>query len=336
MDHQGHYQGVRGSSAGNEAGSRHGVCMVGNVNIDLLMKSLPELPAWGTEALVESYEERLGGCAGNSALVLAALGEETHIVAAVGEDRLGRKLTAELQQAGVRLDGLKRSSQATGVSLSLNRPDGERLFVTYPGSMLDTSCEEVMNYLRRAPYCKALLLTGYFLLSPDIHAKEIFRAASELGMVTLFDTGWPTQDWSPEIREEIWGLLPLVDYFLPNELEAAALTGKSHYSEAAGMLAAQCRRGVVIKRGREGSCFLGRDGKEINTTGYEVRVKDTVGAGDSFNAGFIYGLLQDWPAARCIELGNAVAASVISGDAGFHVLWNQVHQLLEDSTRFKG
>jgi sugar/nucleoside kinase (ribokinase family) len=328
MDHEGYHEGIREAVQSSEPGPA--VCVVGNVNVDMLMKPVAGIPAWGTETLVDNYEERLGGCAGNSALVRASLGQDTRIVASVGEDRMGRELTSMLSRSGVRLDGLHRSEQATGVSLSLNRPDGERLFVTYPGAMFETKFQEISGYLSAAPDCKALLLTGYFLLSPEIDAQKVFQLAKKLGMLTLFDTGWPTQEWTPEVREEILALLAEVDYFLPNELEACALTQTSSYLEAAAILAEKCRKGVVIKRGGEGSYYCGKDGT-IQTSGYKVQVKDTVGAGDSFNAGFIYGITRDWPLASCVELGNAVAASVISGTEGFNIKWSQVFQFMGNS-----
>ncbi|MCC2684352.1 MAG: PfkB domain protein [Paenibacillaceae bacterium] len=326
MDHEEDEQKTaEGWAEGERAGDA--VCIVGNVNTDILMKPVPEIPEWGTEAMVDSYEERLGGCAGNSAVVLAALGQETHIVASVGNDHKGKDLTTELRHSGVKMDGLKIAGLATGVSLSFNRPDGERLFVTYPGAMLETGFQQISDYLSRVPHCVAMLLTGYFLLSPEIKAREVLRLAIELGMVTLLDTGWPTQDWRPEIRKEIFDMLPYVDYFLPNEVEANAVTSESSYKNAAKILAAQCRKGVAIKRGAEGSYFLGKN-EEIQSTGFPVEVKDTVGAGDSFNAGFIYGLIRDWPVSTCMEFGNSVAASVISNERGFN-LQSQVQSVLK-------
>jgi sugar/nucleoside kinase (ribokinase family) len=325
MDHEADKPRTAGSGTVAESG-KHVVCVVGNVNIDILMKPVSEFPGWGTEALVDFYEERLGGCAGNSAVVLASLGQETHIVASVGEDRRGQELATELHHSGVKLGGLRIAGQATGVSLSLNRPDGERLFVTYPGAMFETKFQQISDYLSRIPHCKAMLLTGYFLLSPEIKAREVYQLAGKLGMITLLDTGWPTRNWRAEIRKEILDLLPYVDYFLPNEVEANALTNESSYREAAKVLAVRCRKGVVIKRGAEGSYFLGNN-EEIQTTGFPVAVKDTVGAGDSFNAGFIHGLTRAWPVHECLEHGNAVAASVISNERGIG-LQSQVQSFL--------
>lgn len=302
------------------------VCIVGNSNIDILMKSLDVMPEWGTETIVEAYEERLGGCAANSAVVLASLGQETHIVATVGNDRHGEGLRDKLQEAGVCLDGLKTGQKGTGMSLSLNRKDGERLFVTYPGSMFETSTEEIIEYLTEAKHCRYMLLTGYFLLSPEIDAKRIFSHATELGMITLFDTGWPVHQWDRLTRDAVTSLLPHVDYFLPNELEASAITNEADVAKAAERLAAMCRKGIIIKRGGGGSYYFDRATK-LETASFKVDVRDTVGAGDSYNAGFIYGLANGWELPECLKLGNAVAAAVISCETGFRVQWEQIHSL---------
>ncbi|MFC4776898.1 carbohydrate kinase family protein [Paenibacillus sp. GCM10023252] len=312
---------------------RAAVCIVGNANIDVLMKSIDEVPAWGTEKMVDSYEERLGGCAANSAVVLASLGQEVHIVATVGEDRHGDELRSTLEEAGVNVQGLKTGRQRTGMSLSLNRRDGERLFVTYPGTMFETSTDEIVAYLtEEASSCKLLLLTGYFLLRPDLDAERILTHATKLGMLTLFDTGWPLEDWDEGTRERITKLLPHVDYFLPNEMEACAIASEPNDALAAEQLSVLCRRGVIVKRGRGGSTYQDKQ-RKLEAQGYRVGVRDTVGAGDSYNAGFIYGLSQGWELARCLELGNAVAAAVISRESGFHVKWAHIHELLEGSSK---
>lgn len=308
---------------------RYTTAIVGNANIDMLMKSMDELPQWGTEAVVESYEERAGGCACNSALVLAALGDEPHIVAAVGNDHHGDALEKLLVSSGIGTGGLTRSGLGTGMSLSLNRMDGERLFVTYPGAMYATSYSDASSYIGQMNNSKAMLLTGYFLLSPALEAKKVLQLASQRGMTTLFDTGWPPSGWNEEKRRSILELLPDVDYFLPNELEALSLTGASNYKQAARELAAYCRKGIVIKCGGEGSIFVGNDGQELQASGFQVEVRDTVGAGDSFNAGFLYGLNRDWPLEACMKLGNAVAAAVISRGDGFQVKWESIDALLE-------
>ncbi|MFD2612314.1 carbohydrate kinase family protein [Paenibacillus gansuensis] len=307
------------------------VCIVGNANIDILMKSLDVIPEWGTEKIVDVYEERLGGCAANSAVVLSSLGRPTYIVATVGNDRHGKELRTTLQDAGINISGLRNGNQGTGMSLSLNRTDGERLFVTYPGAMFETTFDEVSDYLTRSTECKYLLLTGYFLLSPDIHARGILEKASDLGMTTFFDTGWPIYDWDQKTRDEILNLLPYVDYFLPNEMEACAIMNEKDPKEAARQLAAICRNGVVVKRGGGGSYFQDKTAS-IEIHGYEVTVKDTVGAGDSFNAGFIYGVSTGMDLAKCVELGNAVAATVISHENGFHVQWKNIEKLLVQSS----
>jgi sugar/nucleoside kinase (ribokinase family) len=308
------------------------VCIVGNANIDMLMKTIDEIPAWGTESIVQSYEERSGGCACNTALVLAALGDDTHIVASIGNDHHGDSLKRLLHDSGVRIEGLQRSALNTGMSLSLNRSDGERLFVTYPGAMFDMNFAQISRYLQQVENCKAMLLTGYFLLSPSVEAGNVFKLAKDLGMITLFDTGWPTDDWKEEERNAVWNVLPHVDYFLPNEMEALALTGVDDYKVAANMLSRICNKGVIIKRGGEASYYVGGD-QELSIEGYQVEVRDTVGAGDSFNAGLLYGLIREWPLESCIKLGNAVAACVISQKDGFHVKWPHIQELMTNHQR---
>lgn len=141
------------------------------------------------------------------------------------------------------------------------------------------------------------------------------RVKAETEATVSFDLGWdPTGEWNPQIKE----LFPYIDVLFMNETEAIHYGRTKTAQEAAREFAKDCDR-VVIKLGSSGS-FAIENGKEVFLPAYRVKAVDTTGAGDSFNAGFVYGFLTGKALEECLACGNACGAlnvTAYGGNTGF-------------------
>ncbi|MEN3203146.1 MAG: carbohydrate kinase family protein [Atribacterota bacterium] len=284
------------------------VFVVGNVSLDLVLGGIPEYPEWGTEMLIPGYVMRPGGAASNASLALAALGVSTYIVATVGEDSLGVDIRTQFEKASVHTDFLFHvPGYETALSIGVtNARTQERSFLTDLGAQECLAEEHLKAMLPLLGNGDFVLLCGYFL-SPRLRTETLKKTLEFLRtqhkLTLLFDTGWPTEGWTEKVRREIQGLLPAFDYFLPNEKEFEGVGGKDAIPLP--------RKGVIMKQGKKGCTAYTKDGTFSSAT-LDISVTDTIGAGDYFNAGFIFGLLQGYPFPRVLRCANLVASLNIS------------------------
>jgi sugar/nucleoside kinase (ribokinase family) len=171
----------------------------------------------------------------------------------------------------------------------------------------------MLQSVKELNQAKASFFYGYFLL-PNFGFEGTLaslRQAKEWGQVTFFDANSDTEGWGETQRQEIYGLLPHIDYFMPNDEEALQLTETSCVEEAAAVLLDKGARCVVITQGSGGAtAFTARE--RIHQPGFPTKAFDTTGAGDSFNAGFLYARLQGYSLQKSIIFANALASIVVS------------------------
>ena len=288
------------------------IAVIGNVNADLVMGPQTPWPTPGTEVLLAEGGMRVGGSAGNAALALAALGHPFRIVANRGDDVLGRWLA---EPFGAHAAAWTLSAMATTVSVGITHPDGERTFFTAPGHLADFSLEDVRAQLpARAEPGEIALLLGAFVCPAllDGYAALMDDLANRQFCIAL-DTGWPTDDWTEATRATVLGWLGRTQHLLLNEAETLALSGLASPHEAAAILRERLHQGgaVVVKRGPLGALVATADGVH-ETPAPVIKVIDTIGAGDCFNAGYLSVIASGGSAASAIEAGVAVASTAIS------------------------
>jgi len=296
------------------------VCVIGNFNVDLVMGKIASFPEWGQEIVVNQAELRYAGAAGNTALVLARLGIGVNGIGVVGDDLLGNWLLDEFERNGINTKGISQiQGSQTGISVALVREDGgERTFFTHPGVLECFSIELVRPHFDFIKAAEVVLFCGYFLLPKlgFVGTDFLMRQARALGKTVLFDTGWDPDGWPPENISQVQNLLKLVDVFLPNKEEAEALCGGERDLEKVAMRLLEFGpRQVVIKCGSLGAVCGDSEGIFTSPT-LPVEVIDTYGAGDAFNAGFIYGMLKRWHKRSVVDFANNVAAYIVSGNLG--------------------
>lgn len=296
--------------------------IVGTVTADLLVFSDAPLAALGGDGFRSSnlvFTEApltiaLGGNGGISAYVLAGLGVPTALCGAVGQDLLGDALVNWLQARNVNLTGLSRSaSHATSSSTILVTDTANQVVFHHLGSSAHARYEDMPDELLVG--AEVLLATSFSILSQwraGGFARALARVHSN-GGITALDVG--PAIGPPITLAELIPLLPDVDYLIGNSHELMALTGANDWPSAAAQALAAGARHVVIKQGAEGASIWTRT-EQIHMPAFSVAAKISVGAGDSFNVGFLHALRQGWPLEKALRCGNAVAALVVASPRG--------------------
>ena len=202
----------------------------------------------------------------------------------------------------------------TGATVVLNFGE-DRAMVTHQGAMKHLGISDITSDM--LSMAKHLHFSSYFL-QPGFkdNLNNLFRMAKKVGMTTSFDAQWdPQEKW--ELDYKI--ILRYVDVFLPNETELLKLTGKKTI-EAAIDLIKDVAKIVVVKLGNKGS-ISAYEGKTLFKAAFlNESVVDAIGAGDSFNAGFIWKFIQDKAIETCQLFGNllgAVSTTAPGGTAAF-------------------
>ena len=278
------------------------ILCVGQLVADLVVRPVNGLPVPGRTELVEELQLVAGGCAANTAAVLAKLGVETRLAALIGQDTLGDAALAYLKLDGVRPEYILRDpALATSAVVVLVSGTGERSFLYREGGNEQLASRHVPD----AALCAARIVHvggGMKLLGLDLG--ELACRAKALGCATSLDTDWdPRGLWMRRLEPA----LPHLDYLLTNQEEAAALSGHSAPEAAARALLARGPQAVVVKRGEHGALLVTRAGV-TEFPPCRVEVLDTTCAGDSFVAGFLFGVHEGWPLAEAMRLGNAAGA----------------------------
>lgn len=285
------------------------VLVVGELNIDIVLSGLASAPVLGTEVLAQEMRMVLGSASAIFASGVARLGHPVGFVSKIGDDAFGRFCRDALLRAGISTDRLLLSSQPTGTTIVLSTP-ADRALVTHLGAIADLGYDDLPSNLFYG--FRHLHLTSYFLqqrLRPDV--SRLMREAKSAGLSVSFDPNSdPSQSWSPEI----WEVIRMADVVFMNEPEAHALTGAATAREALSMLAERTSC-AVVKQGKAGATAM-RGTEKIHVDAFPVKVMDTTGAGDSFAAGFVHGLLAGRSLRDCLLLANAAGALSATGVGG--------------------
>jgi sugar/nucleoside kinase (ribokinase family) len=288
------------------------VVVVCEINVDIVVTGLSGPPDFGAERLVDAVTLTAGSSGVLAATGMADLGLHVGVCGLVGDDPFGRYMLDHLDHHGIDRGGVVVDpAERTGAGVLLSTPH-DRAILTFAGAMAHFALSQVrVDVVARARH---LHLSSYFLqqaLQPDV--PTLLARAHELGLTTSADTGHdPAEIW------QIDGLLEGLDVFLPNEVEARAITGAATAAEALERLLARVPT-VAVKRGAAGA-LAGHGSERVDVPGFAVEAIDTTGAGDAFDAGFLAGLLAGEELAACVRRGNACGALTavhVGGSGGF-------------------
>ena len=288
------------------------IYVIGAVAVDMIMGPVVPWPLPGTETFVSHSEIRPGGPAGNTALALQALKVSHRIICNVGSDVFGRWLTESFGDQAHQWDVAKAP---TTISVAVEHPGGERSFITAPGNLEHLTAAGILAALpAKARRGDIALFTGVFLY-PKLLASfgTILGSVGERGYTVALDTGWPPSGWTEEIKILASGWLAHCDHVLLNEIESQSLSGEQSIAEVAKWLAARAKpeAAIIIKRGANGASAW-QAGIKTEIPAPKVKVVDTTGAGDAFNAGYLAACLGGADTARAVQEGIEIASAAIA------------------------
>lgn len=305
---------TRGQGGRNSRAEIPSLVVVGELNVDLIFEQVNSLPALEKERCAEDMSIVLGSSSAILASNAQAIGLPAGFVGCIGSDTFGDFVVRALSQRGVDTSRIKvLPDVSTGATVVYTR-GARRGMITYPGAMDYLTTDDIpWDYVAQA---KHLHVSSLFLqrgLRPD--CKQLFMQAKEIGLTTSLDTGWdPDEEWGADVL----AMLEAVDVFFPNDEEAKRISGEASLEESLRILASRGST-VVITCGKEG--VLATDGDNaIQLPAISVDPVDAIGAGDSFNAGFLSRYIKGCPFEECLQYGlmaGAYSTLAAGGTAAF-------------------
>ena len=290
--------------------ARFDISIAGEINLDLILYGLPEDLPTERELLGSGFTMTLGSSSAILAHNLAVLGTKVGFITKVGNDPLGRIALERLSESGSDLSRVIQSEgHGSGVTLILPH-DGERHILTYPGTIFEMKFEDLdLEYLASARHFH---LSSFFLHRAMLdRIPELFQRMKKAGLSTSLDTNDDPEDrWDGVLH----ATLPYVDILLPNEREARKITGACDLESALSWLSSRVPI-TAVKLGPRGAMAIS-NGKRYTAPAVPVDVIDPVGAGDSFNAGFLHQYLQGADIASCLDYGNLIGAFSTTAPGG--------------------
>lgn len=312
-----------------DAMKRYDVVALGELNVDIILNGIDGFPEMGKEKFARSMNVTLGSSTAIFAANIACLGARTAFAGMVGKDSFGDLVCSSLEAKGVDTSFLIRSAEySTGATVVMSY-DEDRANLTFQGAMDHMGFSHIDPSLftrTRHIHISSIFMQSALKASLD----RVFAAARANGVTISMDTQWdPTEKWDFDYRK----ILPEVDVFMPNETELRAIVGTDDFDEAVRSIQPYLRQAAVIKCGSRGSVLVLKDGTVSRMEPFlNKSVVDTVGAGDSFNAGFIYGYVNGLELPACQRLGNLTGAvnTTAAGGTGAFASKEAVVRTAED------
>jgi sugar/nucleoside kinase (ribokinase family) len=284
------------------------VLSAGIIVADHVCTPISHLPTAGELVMADGMLLTIGGCAANAAVDLAKMQARVAVVGRVGGDVFGRIVTDLLREAKVDVSCIKTSADLdTSQTLIVNVQGQDRRFVhTFGANRAFTAADFPKHLLDEV---KVLYLGGYLVL-PGMTQNDlvpVFAAAQAKGVNTVLDVVVPAKG---EYLSHFDRLLPHVDVFLPNNLEAERISGESDPLKQATVFQRLGARTTIITMGGDGALLVQHD-LRLRSAAFQVPVVDASGGGDAFDAGYIYGLLHGMKPEECLRIASALGASCV-------------------------
>ncbi|HEX6164493.1 MAG TPA: carbohydrate kinase family protein, partial [Vicinamibacterales bacterium] len=265
---------------------------------DLIFVGLERLPELGEEVKTDRFHATVGGGAVITAVQAARLGIRTHLVSALSDNACAR-----LKKERVKVTNVRKKHEPHAITAALSTAD-DRAFVTYNGANAKLE-DRLMKVFSRKPKAEGREHVHFCFYPHDCRywTKRIERLRANDTTVS-WDFGWN------EPLSNDRGLIDLIDaldFVFINDAEARLYTGAATLAEAIPRW--RERKAItIIKLGQEGAVWL-RPDRDVYVAAPKVKVVDTTGAGDSFNAGFLAAWLRGKSPEQCLAAGNRIGAA---------------------------
>ncbi len=281
-----------------------------------------KIPGPDEEGYVLSVENHPGGSAPNTIVGLSRLEVRTGLIGRVGNDVEGDDMVSDLREEGVETRGIQICEGRSGTALSMVNTDGVRALIIDPGvndtvEMSDIDIDYVGGF-------ELLHLSSFICKNTELSFRTQIELAKRVGIPLSLDPG---QLYAERDLSELEPLISRCRVILPNQGELEMMTGVGMEEGAEKLIDMGCDL-VVVKRGMDG-CYLTDGDMEERVQAYGEKGKDTTGAGDAFNAGFIYSIINGFSPVQAAEMGTKVACFSVH-EAGARKGLPSLDQLMSD------
>lgn len=308
---------------------RYDVSVIGLYILDVLGRPVSRIPERGNVDFIEEIRLTVAGTAGGTVVDAAKLGLKSLAVGAVGDDEKADWVLLTLEKHGIDISAMQRLEGVPTSATILNvRPNGDRpaLHVRgasdhfdVPASTYDQVFDASIIHLGG---------TGLLKRLDGPASATLLKEAKKRGRTVTFDLIAA----SAETLGIVEPLLPYIDYFMPSIEEARDMSGLSSPDDCAKFYLDRGTACCVFTLGGEGAFYAHRDGTRLTSPAYEVKVVDTTGCGDAFDAGFIAALHHKMDVETSLRFAQASAGLVATGlgsDAGIRSFAHTVKTMKE-------
>lgn len=299
------------------------VIVVGELNIDLIFNQIDGFLEMGKEILADIMTLTLGSSSAICASNLSSLGLKVAFIGKLGNDVFGQFTIDELRKKGVDTSMIMvEDDLKTGATIALSY-DEERAMITHQGAMAHMDIDDIDESLLQL--AGHLHFSGYFFQPGFKDALDLlFKKAKKAGLTTSLDVQWdPTEKWDLDLEK----VLPWVDVFMPNAIELQYLTGQPTLDLAIASIKNKCRF-ISVKCGNKGSIQYYEDKKIEKQAFLNTHVVDAIGAGDSFDAGYIAKFVKGKSPEECQEFANLIGA-ISTTAAGGTTAFKDLESIME-------
>jgi len=309
------------------------VVVVGELNVDLILNNIDSFPEMGKEKLAGNMDMILGSSSAIFASNLSSLGAKVAFIGKIGTDSFGDLVLESLEKKGVDTKMIIRDpALATGATIILNFGE-DRAMVTHPGAMdhlmIDDVSEEYLRNAQHLHFSSAFLQPG---IKKDL--SHLFKMAKNLGLTTSLDSQWdPAEKWDLDLKN----ILPYINVLLPNQKEAIFLTDSKNIDQALNTLDTFGSEIVAVKMDNQGSLVRQNGNNNKLPAFLNKDVVDSIGAGDSFNAGFIFKYIQGKDLNECQSFANltgAINTTAAGGTTAFEN-YNEIMKIARQKFGYK-
>ena len=283
---------------------KYDIAAIGELNVDIILNGIESEPEIGKEKFCKDMIVTLGSSTAIFAANAAALGSKVCFVGLVGNDSFGDLVKTSLAAKGVATHFIGTGDTPTGATICMSYGE-DRANLTYQGSMdvmgfdqIDKSVFDLSKHI----HLSSLFMQSALLRDID----KVLDLAKEKGVTVSLDTQWdPMEKWALDYAR----VLPRITIFMPNEKELCALTGKDNLEDAIAEVRPYLGNMMLVKCGSKGSLLIKKDGsRKLLPAFLNKDVVDAIGAGDSFNSGFISAFVKGLSPEECQITGNLTGA----------------------------
>jgi sugar/nucleoside kinase (ribokinase family) len=295
---------------------RHDVAVIGLYILDVLGRPVSRIPERGGVDFIEEIRLTVAGTAGGTVIDTAKLGLRSLAVGAVGDDEKADWVLMTMQKHGIDISAMQRLAGVPTSATILNvRPNGERPALHVRGASDHFDVPKAMyDQVFDAPIIH-LGGTGLLRKLDGPASVTLLREAKARGRTVTFDLIAASADTIGIVEP----LLPYIDYFMPSIEEARDMSGQGTPADCAKFYLDRGAACCVFTLGGDGAYFAHRDGTRLHAPAYDIKVVDTTGCGDAFDAGFIAALHHKMDTETALRFAQASAGLVATGlgsDAG--------------------